>query len=232
MSFTRREAGGVSFLAVEKWWREGLAHGFTGSDLDFPGRGRLGGTGLAAALGASAIYVPAQVHGREVLDLRNCRSEQDLPSASEADALLARPQSAGIVFGIRTADCVPVIVRVGDELALIHAGWRGVAARIVEAAIEKLGEGSRRIEAAIGPCISQASYEVGEEVLDAIGSDAVSVPGAPGKAMLSLSSTIAKRLGPDVEVFDCTICTFIDRGFHSYRRDRERAGRNLCFALC
>jgi hypothetical protein len=83
----------------------------------------------------------------------------------EGDALVSR--TPGLVLAVTTADCVPVLM-VDPEArvaAAVHAGWRGAAAGVVEAAcgaMEALGARRARLRAAIGPCIRQSSYEVDE----------------------------------------------------------------------
>ncbi len=88
----------------------------------------------------------------------------------KADAMVAN--SPGIALGVLTADCMPVLF--GDPAAGIvgaaHAGWRGSLSGVLQntiAAMEELGAEAKRIRAAIGPCISQRNYEVGEEFFDA-----------------------------------------------------------------
>lgn len=87
-------------------------------------------------------------------------------AAPEADALFCdRP---GIAIGVTTADCAPVLLLdpVGRRVAAVHAGWRGLLGGVIEATLECFfARGSRPADlvAAVGPCIAQASYEVGPE---------------------------------------------------------------------
>ncbi len=90
-----------------------------------------------------------------------------------ADAMVtARP---GLALGIITADCAPVLFcgegGHGKVAGAAHAGWRGAAAGVLEAtidAMQRLGAGRSAIAAAVGPCIAQASYEVGDELRDTV----------------------------------------------------------------
>jgi YfiH family protein len=105
-----------------------------------------------------------QIHSTEVLTVGNERWRS--PGAPKADAMVTdRP---GVVLGVMSADCAPVLladpsVRV---IGAAHAGWKGALAGVVEAtiaAMERLGARRERMAAVIGPCIGAASYEVGPE---------------------------------------------------------------------
>src|SRR5215468_5199943 len=101
-----------------------------------------------------------QVHGTDVLDLDVRR-----PAAgSAADAVITR--RAGPVCAVQVADCVPVLlaVRDGSAVAAAHAGWRGLAAGVLEATVTRLAVEPARLIAWLGPGISPAHFEVGEEV--------------------------------------------------------------------
>lgn len=100
-----------------------------------------------------------QVHGTRVLEW-NARSELIAP---EADASIAL--HPGIVCAVQTADCLPVLLcdAAGTRVAAVHAGWRGLAAGVIEATVERLrpcGE----LFAWLGPAIGPHAFEVGDEV--------------------------------------------------------------------
>jgi YfiH family protein len=105
-----------------------------------------------------------QVHGARVVF---AREPQPGRPAIQADALVAdRP---GITLGVLSADCAPVLLADADAgvIGAAHAGWRGALAGIVEetvAAMVERGARRERTIAAVGPCIAQASYEVGPEL--------------------------------------------------------------------
>ncbi len=199
----------------------------------FTGKGSL--DELFRFLGVSSAVFLRQVHGRAVLDLDNF-SLNDLlvadPSLAvlEADALVCsvrrdRPFAAII----RTADCVPIILNTGCErVALVHAGWRGLACGVIEAAVEALGAGVQ--EAFIGPCACGRCYEVGHEVVEAIGETCCIQSSA--SLLLDLPRTAAaqlRRVAPGVKVYDSGICTIENADFHSYRREGAGAGRNFAY---
>lgn len=120
---------------------------------------------VCAELGCetSEINTPYQTHSADVVVADEGWSRQEAPNA---DAIVTR--KAGLVIGILTADCAPVLF--ADEKAGIigaaHAGWRGAIGGILEATIEAMiAQGARRsdIRAAVGPCLHQDNYEIGSE---------------------------------------------------------------------
>ncbi len=112
---------------------------------------------------ADALTTIRQVHGTRVIILDE---SFDRRNAIQADALATRQK--GAMLGILTADCAPVLLA-DPEAGIVgaaHAGWRGALAGVIEAvveAMESLGASPERIRAGIGPCIAQASHEVGPE---------------------------------------------------------------------
>ncbi|WP_128893437.1 peptidoglycan editing factor PgeF [Erythrobacter sp. HKB08] len=113
-----------------------------------------------SVLPGGTLVTVHQTHSPDAVVVREPWSLADRP---EADALVT--DRRGLVLGIVTADCAPVLL--ADERAGVvgaaHAGWRGAHGGVIEAtlaAMEQLGAGRGNIAAAIGPCIAQASYEV------------------------------------------------------------------------
>jgi hypothetical protein len=112
--------------------------------------------------------------------------------------------SAGVVCGVLTADCAPVLIadREARVVAAVHAGWRGALGGIVASAVAAMtGLGARpsRMVAAVGPCIAQTSYEVGPEFLARFESQNIDaqrffVPGASGRLQFDLAGFVATRL--------------------------------------
>lgn len=112
--------------------------------------------------GVKAIVTPRQTHTANVGIVTS--PDQSFP---ETDALIT--QLHGIAPGVRTADCVPIILHAPDikAVAAIHAGWKGTVGRIVSNTINKMiemGADPERMYAAIGPCICGDCYEVSEEL--------------------------------------------------------------------
>ncbi len=124
----------------------------------------------ARALGVApeSLVGVTQVHGATAVRVTECWKPGTGP---RADAMVTdRP---GIALGIITGDCVPVLLADAEAgvIGAAHAGWRGAAAGVIEstiAAMVALGAVHARIVAAIGPCIRQASYEVGADLREAV----------------------------------------------------------------
>jgi YfiH family protein len=149
----------------------------------------------------------------------------------EGDALLEN--TPGSVVAIKTADCLPILL-VDDRhraVAAVHAGWRGtvagIAQRAVEAMREQFGSLPGDLYAALGPGIGKCCYEVGPEVAAQFGRQ--------GRAHVDLAEANRRRLmdaGVTPErIYASNLCTMC-RGeeFHSFRRDKEAAGRLFSFA--
>jgi hypothetical protein len=177
---------------------------------------------VASALGLPAFAVLRQVHGSHVVDLDQVAPDPGHPEAvaAEADAAVVGP--AGPPVAILTADCVPlaVVAPADGRVVAVHAGWRGLAAGIVERAVELLGRADDLV-AAIGPAIGPCHYEVGEEVVAAVGPPAI-VERRDGSTFLDLPGTVAgilSRAGvPTIDrAAECTACE--PARFFSHRRD-------------
>ena len=124
---------------------------------------------FAQALGARPVWL-RQVHGTRVLQLGGQHAE---PPDEAADAAWTR--EPGIACTVQVADCLPVLFATRDGLAVAaaHAGWRGLAAGVLEATLQALQRGvgarPRDIVAWLGPCIGPQQFEVGADVLAAFG---------------------------------------------------------------
>jgi len=183
---------------------------------------------------------PHQVHGAAVVEATACRDAREPP---DADAIVST--LPGLAVAVVTADCVPVLLAApaGTAVSAVHAGWRGLAAGVVTAAVEALvqasGASAPELVAAIGPHIGPCCYEVDEPVLEALertngrAARAAARPARPGHAHLDLGSLVRAALfnaGLDAAAVGgaAGICTFCNSElFHSYRRDGSRAGRLL-----
>ncbi len=104
-----------------------------------------------------------QVHGCRVVELND---DTPLPGARADASFTSMP---GVVCAVLTADCLPVVFcnRVGTKVAVAHAGWRGLAAGILESTIARLEEKPADILVWLGPAIGPDAFEVGEDVVDA-----------------------------------------------------------------
>jgi polyphenol oxidase len=155
--------------------------------------------------------------------------------AGEADALVTdRP---GVTLSIRTADCFPILLADPEHraIAAIHAGWRGTAEEIVCRTIDTMrsdfGTSPERISAAIGPGIGKCCYEVGEDVARRLGIEGFGLDAAGHIDLAAINREQLIRAGvPPSHIDTLGRCTFCDPAlFHSYRRDREQAGRMISF---
>lgn len=152
-----------------------------------------------AVLPGAALTGVYQVHGNRCVVVDETT---DLAARPEADALATR--TPGIILGILTADCVPVLFadRDASVIGAAHAGWKGALAGITDAtltAMERLGANRANIAAAIGPCIARASYEVDDGFVQRFtGDDPTNerffAAGKPGHAMFDIAAYVAARL--------------------------------------
>lgn len=182
---------------------------------------------------AQALELPAapawlrQVHGRRVVVAASAQAPV------EADGSVAF--APGAVCAVMAADCLPVLLcdRSALGVAALHAGWRGLAAGVLEAGVKAMGQSPGDLMAWLGPAISGAAFEVGDEVREAFvlhdaGAAACFSPAArPGHWHGDLYALARRRLtaaGVN-EIHGGELCTYgIPDWFFSYRRDR-RCGR-------
>jgi YfiH family protein len=125
----------------------------------------------ALDLPPSALLGLTQVHGREVVVLREPTAQWPAEDRPKADAMVTDVR--GLALGIVTADCGPVLFADAEAgiIGAAHAGWRGAVAGVLESVVEAMtaiGARPSRIAAAIGPCIRQPSYEVGADLRDEV----------------------------------------------------------------
>lgn len=163
----------------------------------------------------------SQVHGVTVADLDAAAPQ------GPADAAVAR--GAGRVCAILTADCLPVVLTTdsGDRVAAAHAGWRGLAAGVIEAAVRAMGVPAASLMAWLGPAIGPGHFEVGVEVRDALlkgdaGAGEALAPNARGRYLADLWMLARRRLERlgVARIYGGGECTFAqgDR-YYSHRRD-------------
>lgn len=191
-----------------------------------------GGKGLPAAKAEALRHITdptlerawvRQIHSSRVVEAwRAAEGER-----GEGDALITR--AAGLALAVVTADCVPVLATDGSRIAAIHAGWRGVAGRIVQAALEPWPSPPR--VAWIGPAIGGDVYEVGEEVAERVveaSHPQFCRPGARDRPHVDLGGAVAWQLAQlgVREIRRSPLCTLSTPELWSWRRDGAAAGRN------
>jgi YfiH family protein len=196
----------------------GVAHGF----------------GLRGSPQPRDLVRPRQVHGSAVARV----GAAGRPQPPEADAIVSTDPSRPV--GVLTADCIPILLCTssGAAVAAVHAGWRGLAAGVVEAGVAALREvaAGAELRAALGPHIGPCCYEVDEPVIAPLrerfgaGLKAALAPGRPEHHFLDLGALSRRALevagiaphGIGAAAAACTHCD-VER-FHSYRREGRRGG--------
>lgn len=176
---------------------------------------------LRSRLPAEPVWLD-QVHGATAVEA------DASPSGARADAVVTRVR--GTVCAVLTADCLPVLLadRAGHAVGIAHAGWRGLAAGVIEAALARIGVPACALLAWLGPAIGPRVYEVGAEVRSALlaadpGAEAAFAARGNGKYLADLYALARRRLAAAgvTEVRGGGFCTYSDRDrFFSYRRER------------
>ena len=183
---------------------------------------------IAQVLGAESLVTLSQVHSATV------HAVPGWEGRAEGDGMVTK--TAGLALGILTADCAPVLF--ADARARVigaaHAGWKGAIGGVLEAtveAMEKLGARKADIQAAIGPCISQAQYEVGFDFRDRFLEGGLRmrkffVPSdKEGHYRFDLEGYAAHRLEKAgvAGIAKLGVCTYPSQnGYFSYRRTTHR----------
>lgn len=203
------------------------------------GTARPDAAALAGAVGANRsrlrAFLPSdpvwlsQVHGRDVVvvDAANASALRAAPPT--ADAAVTR--TPGVALTVRTADCLPVLLadHDGGVLAVVHAGWRGLASGVLDAALAAMAVAPGGVHAWLGPAIGKRMFEVGDDVLQAFGGR-----GAPaaahfirvreGKWLADLPGLARARLAAAgvSRIAGGHWCTHSESArFFSYRRERD-----------
>ena len=174
-----------------------------------------------------------QVHGATVVTAETVRGSQE---AVDADAVVGF--EPGDVCAVRTADCLPVLFCSADgrTIAAAHAGWRGLAGGVLENTVAAMQCRAADLVAWFGPAISQANFEVGEDVRSAFisadpAAEVLFTANDRGRWQADLYGLARRRLhrcGVEV-IYGGGWCTFADdQRFYSYRRAAE-TGRMVSF---
>jgi YfiH family protein len=202
--FTDRDEGSMS------------SEGGEGRELAVNARRR-----LRDRVGVSSLARVHQVHGTVIRLALDGSSEQlgqeQLP---HADGQITSTTGLGVM--VLTADCLPVAIGREGAVGMVHAGWRGLAAGVLEQAVAALSDPDEsELVAVIGPGAGACCYEVGPEVHAAFGDE------GRGVANIGLRAIARERLlsvGVD-RVEDRGGCTICDERYFSHRREGDRAGR-------
>lgn len=204
---------------------------------DWPGPATVvAGTTLRASGASELPSEPLwlnQVHGATVL-----RSDDPAFGENPPDADASISSAANEVIAVRTADCLPVLIctNAGDEIAVAHCGWRGLAAGILANTVAAMQAPPAELVAWFGPAISRAAYEVGDDVRDAfVVEDEAAAgcfePNDRGRWQADLYGLARLKLAVAgvTEIYGGGFCTFTDSDrFFSHRRDGT-TGRMVSF---
>ena len=161
------------------------------------------------------VYLPIQRHTDIVLKLSSIKDKR---RKKVGDAVITNLK--GLKIGIKTADCVPIVLIGEDWVGVIHAGWRGLYKGIVEKTIKALREeGEEQLFAFVFPSAKACCYEVGEEFRKLFAQNLFE---RRGKLYFDPQEEAIKRLHDNrinlkVVLRECTIC---NKEYPSYRRDR------------
>lgn len=192
--------------------------------------------GFGTRMGSpEAILTLRQVHSNQVLNANGLKDRE-----REGDALIT--DEIGKSIGVRTADCVPILLLDSRRRAIgaIHAGWRGTAAEVVKRAIAQMcgdfDSSPADLYAAIGPCIRGCCYEVGADVAAHFVESFPEWQSVPGKRKLNLPGANHRQLESagvrQDRIFDCELCTVCQSDqFFSYRREPGNPERMVA-AIC
>jgi polyphenol oxidase len=208
--FTTRAAGNLSTASGER-----SEHGRAARDR------------LCELLGLRWLCASRQVHGGDVLRIDSAERRGGEALALDADGHATA--TAGIGTMVLSADCLPVALAGGRAVAMVHAGWRGLSAGVLEQgvrAVREIGGVRGPLRAAIGPGAGACCYEVGPEVHEALGS------GASARGKIDLRAIARERLlaAGVAEVLEAEACTICDPRFFSHRREGGQAGRQAGIA--
>ncbi|HEX5856150.1 MAG TPA: peptidoglycan editing factor PgeF [Thermoanaerobaculia bacterium] len=236
-------AGAVQSLPLHDL--RGFAAGFTRGALTARSFSpETAGRALATGLGApdAEVVTLKQVHGCSILSFEAPARKRGHTLLGEGDGLLSCQPN--VLLAVASADCVPVVLAdpVTGWIAAVHAGWRGTAARVLDAALDALaarGVRPENLRAAFGPSISPDRYEVGPEVVAALRKAyrGVDVPeeavreGREDRATVDVAAfnaaTLRARGVRADRITASGFCTATTPDLPSWRRDGPRTGRIL-----
>lgn len=255
MEFIESKIDGIFNVSQVKEWAS-LFHGFGDNSLNFPFSSEQVDVSAWEKLSTNLkLLVLNQQHGKKIVNLSKAPTDEELAAMITtppiADAWIvsgAVLREKGIVCGIRTADCFPVLVKsqTKDFLAAVHCGWRGAQTGLlldVITQMARLGCPQKELEVAIGPGAQSGAYEIQEDVASKLemAYEFVNFPTATdipepvirreGKIFAALSNLLAAQavfsgvLKKNILVHpDCTIT---NERYYSHRRQKEQAGRQL-----
>lgn len=220
---------------VDRWVAQGCRHGFFGREIDCSDN-VVSQALLRQVFPNVNLHLLEQCHGTDIVEVFRDEDSRSLP---KADGWIVNFPAIKkpTVFGIKTADCFPVLLRVPHRelVSVLHCGWRGAAAGIISNAVKTLtahGVSASEIEVAIGPGARSCCYEVGPEFVDMVPVSAIIERG--GKLFCDIAQVIIEDAGRvgilESNICSASLCTICSTRFFSYRREKNLSGRQLSFA--
>ena len=255
IEYGRRD--GIEFWFDSKLLQAGLVHAFLGRSVDF--RQRPAATAaVCAAFGAANLSLLKQTHS--TICHQRSAGWPNVPEGDgwtiEISGEISGSSAKPPLYGVLTADCLPVIVWVDSsagnsgpaQCAVLHCGWRGAVGGLLEQTLQKLDPaGSAKTTVVIGPGASGCCFEIGAEVLDQFetarnrcrknggpsNNESAIVIKRDGKFFAEIKSLLvnqARAFGVSPSNIRVSpVCTICDTRFFSFRREKEAAGRQLTF---
>ncbi len=180
-------------------------------------------------LNSDKLALAEQVHGNQIEYVQNGGIY------SQTDGLVTDKNN--LILGIRVADCAAILLADPQNqfLAAVHAGWKGAASGIISRSVSKLkdlGAKTDSLIAWVSPCISSENFEIGEEVAGQFDKEYID-RNLGEKPHLKLKDFIKDELiGSGLSEYNVEIdlrCTISNKSFYSYRKEQNKAGRQLAF---
>ncbi|MGH2849233.1 MAG: polyphenol oxidase family protein [Solirubrobacteraceae bacterium] len=181
---------------------------------------------VLAELGVDGVAVARQLHGSEIATVAEPLSGYCVGIADGDGVISTVP---GVAAAVHVADCLPVAVGGEGAVAVLHCGWRGLAAGIIAAGVSALREAGAHgeLQAVVGPGAGGCCYETGEEVRELFARY-----GASDGRLLDLKAVAAKQLREAgvARILRSGPCTICDAHYFSHRREGAATGRQAGFA--
>jgi len=261
MKFIKTQIGNSRVIAIAEWLERGIFHGFLDGSFDFKHALNSWQCLFEKGEEATKLNLLQQVHSAEFILINSNNHKLETILASDTDDLavsdgwiidLSERATTELTlnqsFGVRTADCVPVILasKDGEILSVLHCGWRGTVDGLLINALNCLKElTSADIEVAIGPGADKCCYVVGDEVVSGVENSLIQFginPAVKSKVLVNISDnqqcfnikellrSQALSLGVRPEnIAISPICTICNEQFFSFRRQKDHSGRQVSF---
>ena len=225
------------FWIVSNWQSRGFFHGFGDARCDILSiEGELQIRTCLAVYDIHSIKLLNQVHGSNVVEIPSHFVDcNEVPTADGWLLFTSKIKNTVIdsnAYGIKTADCVPVIVfdTLRKDSAVLHCGWRGAAQSLLESCLRRMVEEGSKVndlEIAFGPHAKSCCYEVQDNFISSFGEYGLTVDGhieiREGRKFIDIANILqqqAKDIGVKL-IYNFSVCTICDPRFFSHRRNKS-----------